>query len=664
MMNKKGVYLNDERAYRNFCTGIFLDCLTLIKDTVASKKVNAESFNMLLQLMPEMIAYDSTKLKEICSVLNPFEAEGRSRFNALYPITKRVEMSWGDKTMSHGAGYYQLAVLNALVGNISTSERCLDSILKHNPDFGIISEGYEPDEIQFALLHSPKAFHSETKRYARRLNQLGKDQNSFPIELVELLRIQQGYSELTTWRLDMLGKRSEHAYSYQILRDDFSPALLEKKFSDFIDDQKRMIGNQKIIAMLETDDPREVPFNLSIAYKAMADLYNTEENYDPVKIEECYKKAMTYYSYVDPVQRESTVNVGTGQSIRQIKRRVLFNFPISFNLTATDNFVFQWSLYNLNHYGAFAEYWIKYSDPGTDKTIDADLLPEWESYFVIAGNFEWSNTRRKFMSTEALETILTLNHHRISDDLLYGLKSVDFFRSGDRSSSKLWFDKMDLKRYATSPYFKDKRFKVDFNTLTSHLVQMNFKLCTEVNPDKDKAGWDRYYGNAFKLLESMPESYRRRNCLTDMIDTLQLRKEDRLSLLLMDSLLNTYAGENHKFPNKLFEMIGRCSTNETDKLAIQLMKDKTDKSRPLCLEYFIKGKIHAGNYYGTMQLVPEYVSSSSLLQFYSLCLRREAELQRKVSAAGWAGELNKVDWELDPYEDAEGGIFFISTSDE
>jgi hypothetical protein len=134
----------------------------------------------------------------------------------------------------------------------------------------------------------------------------------------------------------------------------------------------------------------------------------------------------------------------------------------------------------------------------------------------------------------------------------------------------------------------------------------------------------------------------------------------------MDSLINVHVYKSSKFGNKLFEILGRLSTANGDNMAMVLMKDKPDKSKPSCLNYFVKGKAQSGQYYQATTFIPDYVSSSSQLGLYTTILKEEI-IKRKIRLDdGWYFMDNQSvdnDWGTGVYEEGESGQIWYSNEE-
>ena len=174
------------------------------------------------------------------------------------------------------------------------------------------------------------------------------------------------------------------------------------------------------------------------------------------------------------------------------------------------------------------------------------------------------------------------------------------------------------------------------------------------------------FNNAFQLLSYFPDGFQKRNALIKNIDSLQRGKKDEISIVLMDSLLNSHILKSSKFGNKLFEILGRLSTNMGDNMAMALMKDKSDNTKPSCLNYFVNGKAQSEKYYQATTFIPDYVSSSSQLSLYTTILKNELKKRKLNQKDGWFMMDNDNDddsWISAAYENGESGNVYYSSED-
>jgi hypothetical protein len=175
------------------------------------------------------------------------------------------------------------------------------------------------------------------------------------------------------------------------------------------------------------------------------------------------------------------------------------------------------------------------------------------------------------------------------------------------------------------------------------------------------------FEKGFTLLNSYQENFQKRNALLKSIVYLQENEKDAKSIVLMDSLLNVHVYKTSKFGNKFFHILGKLSTNAGDKLAMALMKDKSDKIKPSCLDFFVKGKAEKGLYFQATSFIPDYVSSLSQLQLYTTILKVHLSEKASKNQDVWYYvekknvELNENSWFNMAYELNDDGTNYISS---
>jgi hypothetical protein len=98
---------------------------------------------------------------------------------------------------------------------------------------------------------------------------------------------------------------------------------------------------------------------------------------------------------------------------------------------------------------------------------------------------------------------------------------------------------------------------------------------------------------------------------------------------------------------------------------MNLLKDKNDKIKPSCLNLFIRGLLESDRYYEAISYIPEYVSSSNQLMFYTSFIKNEARKNMK-KYTGW-GSLKFgdgwADFPLEMEEESSGTVFYSSSEE-
>jgi hypothetical protein len=139
------------------------------------------------------------------------------------------------------------------------------------------------------------------------------------------------------------------------------------------------------------------------------------------------------------------------------------------------------------------------------------------------------------------------------------------------------------------------------------------------------------------------------------------RNMDQFAIELTDTLLNVYVNKNPKFGNSFFKILGRYATINSSRIAMNLLKDKNDKIKPACLNYFINGLLQTNRYYEATTFIPDYVSSSNQLKFYTSFIKNEARKKTK-NYKGWGNLDEENNWTDEPFESSDSereGNFFI-----
>jgi energy-coupling factor transporter ATP-binding protein EcfA2 len=79
--------------------------------------------------------YDADDIRGILSAISPFENNSaKARFAELFPKGEKLSYSVWEE-IDYKAGYQQLAYLYAALGDTKTVNRCVDSLMRHHPDY-------------------------------------------------------------------------------------------------------------------------------------------------------------------------------------------------------------------------------------------------------------------------------------------------------------------------------------------------------------------------------------------------------------------------------------------------------------------------------------------------------------------------------------------------
>lgn len=666
LLKRNNLGLQYHGVYSKFCNNTYDAFLKLAGDTAELKKIDIEQFNKLLQVIPEIANYEPARLNKVIDLLSPFKS--RQNFDILYPKAKTVVSYWGG-SISHNGGYYQLANLYALVNDFENLNQCFDSVMVHNKNFLTSTYGYSYHRFLLDLIITNKINSNEGKAFIAKVESKKTAKSNFPTEVLLLNNLLSSKTDVNTWTFRRFSNsRNYNAADLQMQLERISYAqlndLTDYIISKFFDDPK-LSGDEK-------------NFMAALLYKAKAFTNNKKENYNAAEVEKNLENAIAHYNKVSADYLKGDMNLGEGSEAKAYTRSKIFKFP--FLVSITDSYnpfeIYAWRSESYKNKTIFIDYISKnnllasfYMGNDNDAEVLNDFLLGYYSIFRFDVENETTLNLKAFekyvsdgklnskIDQNALLTFMTCYYYSVKQNALAAkyagqIKAEEFLTKEKLKSQDKAYKYYNLSRSLLNYYFQQP-FK-PFATREENESQTTF--IKETN----------HYDQAFKLLGCYADPYQKRNALLINIDSLQRGKKETITIALMDTLLNDYILKSSKFGNKLFEILGRLSTTNGDRMAVTLLKDKSDKVKPTCLNLFVLGKAQSDKYYSATTFIPDYMSSASQLSLYTTILRTEAKKRKNTQSDGWYGMDNvnsDYDWGTGTYEEGEDGNVWISSEE-
>ena len=661
VLNRCKFQIDDKGAYRKFCDNTYNAFVHLVKDTSALKKIDIEQFNKLLQAIPEIINYDSLKLTKVVELLNPFDVKSKATFDLLYPKDKTVKQDWNN-TISHNGGYYQIANYFALNNNFEYLNRAFDSLLVNNKNFLNTTDGYNYERLLYDLVITNKLYSNEGIELKNKISAKQLVKSNFPIEVIMLNNLLNNKSDINSWSIRNLKNSSwmtAKDFQLQLERISYNQlnSLAEHIIIDFL--------NSKTLK----DDEKN--YMAALLYKAKAFTNNKKDNLNYELINESLKRSFSFFDKISDEYLLGDINLGQGTQIKSVRRSKIFKYGGLVSLTNGWNPFSEWTAISpFKDKSIFINYVIKekglksfYFDKDED-ALNTFLL----NYYSVV-NFKDKDEKWIDVSpfVEAIEKKYIPK--KIDKDALLAFLTCYYFANKQSQLSEKYSKQINHKDFLNKEKIKKDENAYKYYNLSKSLL--NYYWSQPFKPfalhDADQTSFIKKtdeFDTGFELLSFYPDEFQKRNALLANIDSLQKNNHDAVSIALMDSLLNNHVFRFSRFGNKFFEILGRLSTNKGDKMAMLLLKDKSDKTKPDCLNFFVSGKAQKGFYYQATTFIPDYVSSSSQLSLYITILKNEV-LKRKIRKYdGWSViDLAEDNWAGFPYEDGENENIFYSSSD-
>jgi len=650
--------IDDKGAYKRFCDNTFNAFVNLLGDTATLRKIDIEQFNKLLQAIPELINYDTLKLNHIVGLLSPFNIKTKITFDVIYPKDKTVPQGWNG-SITHNAGYYQIANLYALTNNFDGLNKAFDSLLVHNKNFLNTTYGYSYDRFLIDLIITNKLFSKQGIEFKNKIVSKQSVKSNFPLEVIMLNNLLNNKTDINTWNISQLkNSNNQKGYRLQLQLEHISYSQLNSLAEHIING----FLNSKT---LKEDEKN---YMAALLYKAKAFTNNKKENFNVELINENLHNSLLYFNKVSPDYLKGDINLGEGADIKSVQRSKVYKYGGLVSLTNGYDPFDPSNILEFKNKSIFINYLFKekglenfYFQTNEDAEILNDFLLSYYQRFNFNNKDECidltyfaspikENTLHKKLDKDALLAFMTCYYHSTKQN------------KNAAMSAKLINYKEFLNKEKINKNNNSKKYYRLAKCLLNYYWEQPYEQIHNVVSDKNSN-----FNNAFQLLSYFPDGFQKRNALIKNIDSLQRGKKEEITIVLMDSLLNSHILKSSKFGNKLFQVLGRLSTNSGDNMAMLLMKDRADASKPECLDYFVNGKAQSGQYYQATTFIPDYVSSSSQLSLYTTILKNEI-IKRKIKQKdGWyIMDFDENDYDdydnyfVQGYESGETSSFTIS----
>jgi energy-coupling factor transporter ATP-binding protein EcfA2 len=634
--------------YKLFCNNAKESFKKLLLDSALLRGTDINQFNKLLQIVPELVNYDKNEIAIFIENLTPFNSNSNSLFKILYPKSKSVQAFYNEK-ITHNSGYFQIANLYALVSDFDNLNRAFDSIVSNNTNFLTISRGgYSYNRILYSLLLSNSLCSEKGIEFMKNIELKITNKKLFTIEQLLADKISSNSNNVGPYSLSNIFNKEVDAFKFSGIIDK----ITAKQRIDYID---FVISKTIEDSKLEANSKN---FIIALLLKTKAKCYNLSNNVDYLKIDEALNLAYQYYGKINDAYINSEINIGgENGGLKSIKRSELFLYPGNIELT--------------DYYNTFNVYY-----SGYDKSYLINFISKNKSildkFFLNNNGIEILNRFMKNYSSVVLNNanksnrynfdfIETLNKSNFKKDLFdkdYAncLLGLYYHKKGNEVKSKEYFNKVIMNKV----FSKETLNGEDKWTYTELAEECALYYATRSFRDTSAANTNKL--KFYSTLSNLPFEYLKRNTIIKTIDSLMSRNMDQFAIELTDTLLNVYINKKPKFGNSFFKILGRYATTNSSRIAMNLLKDKTDKTKPSCLNFFINGLLQTNRYYEATTFIPDYVSSSNQLKFYTSFIKNEARKKTK-NYKGWGNLDEENNWTDEPFESSdserEGSFYFF-----
>ncbi|MES2837492.1 MAG: ATP-binding protein [Bacteroidota bacterium] len=638
-------YANKE--YKLFCNNAFKASQQLLNDTLELKKINTDQLSKLFIALPFITDYNKEKITQIINTVSPFNAATKQKFDLLFPKDKKTNQTWNEE-VSHNGGYFHLGSLYAITGDYTNLNNCLDSLLIYNSNFLTTKSGFSYEKFLINLLATNNLLTTKGVEFVNKIESKFKIVQTNSV--FDLLQINLCASkEIELWELNQSLKSASPAFYFDVVTEKVTYTQVNQLIDFNIN---KIVSNHN-----KTNDEKK--YLAALLYKAKAYLYNKSSNYNEDVFNINTKLAVDNYKKVSQQYLNGDMLIGSGSDAKSIKRSVMFNYPDLIDPNKPWALYTYWSIIQYKKPFLFLKYIVNTNQLATiynDENSIVGLNKFIANYCITA--LEVQNRNKYAKDAEVLEKLITFENKSLAKDPLYAMLAIQFNSVGNKTNAKQNADKVNYKTILEEKNFEQNSNGVNYQNLAQSFAaylalteQIDlYREDTIYTPQVQKSMFTK--SKTFQFINSIPKGYVKRNALLVCLDSLQSKNhsatayaiaiqasgnkiqelqqnKDPLTYLLLDNLINTQIYTTQKFANGLFEILGRLSTNSTNAVALTLLKDKNDKIKPLCLNYFVEGVAQTGNYYLATSYIPDYVSSSSQLQLYTIILNNEAILKER-----------------------------------
>jgi hypothetical protein len=631
-------------GYDAFCANYERAFMQLLSDTSKLRQADFEKFHIYLQYLPVIQGYSPKKINLVIDRMNPFVKESARVFNLIYPKDETIAQNWSI-SLSHKGGYYQLANLFAYTGNIEAVNRCYDSIIKYNKNFVNVDYGYTADRILAAMLIGGKLQTEEGQKFVKRVASDLQTKHDFPYDfmLADIIAERKRF-EITYYTFTRIQEHKPWDLQFHWEKITY-PAL-----SNYID---YLVG--KLPAEYTGDRKNYLE---ALLYKLKAVVNNQQYNYRPELIESSLYRGFQAFSKVSEDFAAEKVSVGTGAEKTSVLRSDIFRYCAPLYISSSGRVFGRHYFTTLWNKPAFLNYITrtgKFEDIFLKKPDDIRLL----NSFLL--NYYWSYAQGREVDSLDVRPLTALLAKRGVDDAfdmnaLRAFLIVKSGRAGQSGNARTYDSRLNF-----SALMDRNKLKLEDNHPKYYLLGKSLLLYYWVQQQSDSAR-----ARGFELLKAFPDGFEKRNALLVAIDSLQRYRRTKDAIELLDTLVNRHLVNTQKFGNKLFEILGRLSTADADRLALTFIKDKSDKVKPECMNFFVSGKAYVGNYLKARDAIPAYVSSSTQLNLCTSIVKNEAKRRHTGVDDGWSG-LDRImiegDWSSGVFEMNETNDVWLEGSD-
>ena len=574
------------------------------------KNSNTEELNISINLLLTFSEQEPGKINSILQRISPFLESGSTNFNTIYPKEEKVKVDFNN-SLSHKGGYQILSYLHAAAGDFASLNRCLDSIVKYNPNYkNYFNEGIH-DIISYLMKYQD--FPSQKtdvviKKYL--------DYSSFSKE-----KLYQGLLiPYTNTRLPLQLFVGENfffgdAYYFSLAKFLNPAEKVDNVWASYLP----LIENKR------SQISSEIKINLALYYKQRG-IYASIMKKSKPEAEKYFDMAFKIYQEIPSgalVNDYIFYNQDGQKNVRadKITNSVAFLYP---NIITDNGFrALRFEEDFMNAEFPFFDYILSRKLLNLYKT--EDQLKALEKfiyqYLFTFKYFQNSNifSKRPILDFAAnynyfYEIVNIINKNSNSNKIInkYFIDLIlinKAFEEKDTSTAFKLFKTLDINEVLDAGFQKEEQPRDVVNQELLKRLAKNLALNNRME-------------DSFKFLKALKDPWENRNGMINICYSLQETGPVENTFVYLDSLFREVE-KKPKFGMKLFRVMGMVGSQAGYEITMNLFKDVEDLLKPRAINNFIRGIAHEMLYYKAYTYFPEYLSRVNELELYNEIIHAE-----------------------------------------
>ena len=572
-----------------------------LKNPMNSK---TEEFNISIELLLTFSDHKPDKINSILQRISPFTVSGSSNFNSIFPKDEKVKVDFNN-SLSHKGGYQILSYLNAATGDFASLNRCLDSIVKYNPNYKNHFNQSIVDVVSYLMKYQD--FPSQKtemviKKYL--------DYSSFSKEKL----FQALLTPYTNERLPLqlfVGETFFFGDAYYFSLAKFlNPAekvdkvwasclpLIENKRSQIPFENKINLAlyykQRGVYASIMKKNKPEAEKYFDMAFRTYQEIpagalvndytfYNQDgqKNVRADKITNSvaflYPNIITDNGFRALRFEENFMNAEFPFFDYILSRKLLSLYTTEDQLKALEKFIYQY---------LFTFKYFQESNIFSKRPI-VDFAVNYNYFFEIVNIISKNSSSNKIINNYFIDLIL-INKA---------------FEENDTTTAFKLYETLEINKVLDPGFQKEEQPRDVVNQELLKRLAKNLALNNRL-------------AESFRFLKVLKDPWEQRNGMINICYSLQKTGPVENTFVYLDSLFKEVEMKP-KFGMKLFRVMGMVGSQSGYEITMNLFKDVEDLLKPRAINNFIRGIAHEKLFYKAYTYFPEYLSRMNELELYN-----------------------------------------------